>query len=416
MPPLWHRTRLQLLEDTPLSTDLTVLLDSLGVLQTLQRLLDKERGFDPLLHQHSAVLEALLSRLNQRTASTMLVKVKSHCGTLLNEAADALADDGTELDPTGPDPAPPTTYLHYLDTSTSDPSKQDPKTRHPDARNKAWLNKLRAWKATSYSDKIDNKTLNHMNRPELNRHHFNSAIRSQAMDMTDTAGKRVLQAYCGAFPTRHKLWEQGQSPTPFCAFCPTTFEHMQHWQCQCPQFRKSRTAAHNFIWNNIAKHLTKRSTYNIITETPMRKTLFRVHEAYRSWQPDGMAMDPTSKTAFLLEFTRCSENRHSPALDAIERKDIKYQPLLESLREHNNRWTFELLTFPIGYLGSIPTDTYHRHLATLNVDDKHHDSIMTTTSTAAMVSFSKMATERMAAINTHTDKPKTRSQRPPRRF
>eukprot|EP00961_Rhodomonas_salina_P298526 3938156-Rhodomonas_salina.4 len=191
---------------------------------------------------------------------------------------------------------------------------------------------------------------------------------------------------------------------------------MTHWQCQCPQFRKSRTAAHNFVWNNLSKHLTKRSSYNIITETPMSKTHYRVNEAYRSWQPDGMAIDSDSKTAFLLEFTRCSESRNSPTLDAIERKEIKYEPLLESLREHNNQWKFELLTFPIGYLGSIPTDTYHKHFDTLNIEAKHHDYIMTTTSTAAMISFSKMASERTMAINAKGDKTQPTDRRPRQRF
>ena len=72
-------TLLQLLLVTPHDKELTVLLDSLNVMQTLRKLLAKERDFSPLLHDHRAALQAILDILVARTAPTTLVKVKSHC-------------------------------------------------------------------------------------------------------------------------------------------------------------------------------------------------------------------------------------------------------------------------------------------------------------------------------------------------
>jgi hypothetical protein len=47
---------------------------------------------------------------------------------------------------------------------------------------------------------------------------------------------------------------------------------MTHWQCLCPQFHDSRTAAHNYIWNALASLLQKHSPLSIQLETNMANT------------------------------------------------------------------------------------------------------------------------------------------------
>jgi ribonuclease HI len=245
-----------LLSLAPPTTDLTILLDSLSLMQALQDLMDKERVYDPIKHDHSAILRSILSHLNRRSATTLLFKVKSHCGSLLNELADQLAQLGTHLPPQGPDPDPAPLKLHYTPASHPDDEEVAPK-RNTITRNMDWLKNLQAWKRAEYTK--PDKTFTFMTRKNFSRDLFNTAIRSTAYGLTDTGAKQVLQAFCGSFPTRHKLWLQGRSHTPFCAFCPTTPEYMTHWQCTCPQFKDSRVAAHNYIWTALAALLQKHS-------------------------------------------------------------------------------------------------------------------------------------------------------------
>ena len=85
-----------LLLETPPSCQLTVLMDSLGLLQTLQRW--GRLDFSPLpeVQKHLDIICPILELLAARTATTTFVRVKSHSGVPLNEAADVLADMETE--------------------------------------------------------------------------------------------------------------------------------------------------------------------------------------------------------------------------------------------------------------------------------------------------------------------------------
>jgi hypothetical protein len=239
-----------------------------------------------------------------------------------------------------------------------------------------------------------------MRRPNAGRALFNAALRSSAHELTDTGAKQVLQAYTGTFPTRHKLWIQGRSHTPFCAFCPTEFETMTHWQCLCPQFRESRTAAHNYIWSVLATLIKRHSDYQILLESPMAAAGVTVDPLFRHWQPDGIATSPSGNTVLILEFCRCSDDRKASQPAALERKAIKYEPLLSSARQLNPRLTITLLTFSIGFIGSLDYELYCQHFRALNIT-ADIDPILTSVLTATMSAFSRMAAERTIAINLH---------------
>eukprot|EP00961_Rhodomonas_salina_P144047 1939008-Rhodomonas_salina.1 len=70
-------------------------------------------------------------------------------------------------------------------------------------------------------------------------------------------------------------------------------------------------------------------------ETQMSRSTLLHSPAYTNWRPNGLAYDPDTDTIMLLEFTRCSDSRHDALLEAVERKEIKYQELLDDLRLHN---------------------------------------------------------------------------------
>ena len=72
-------------------------MDSLCLLQTLQRWGRLDFSPRPEIQKHYDIIFQILELLAERTATTTQVKVKSHKGIPLNEAADVLADAGTEF-------------------------------------------------------------------------------------------------------------------------------------------------------------------------------------------------------------------------------------------------------------------------------------------------------------------------------
>jgi hypothetical protein len=179
---------------------------------------------------------------------------------------------------------------------------------------------------------------------------------------------------------------------------------MTHWQCLCPQFHDSRTAAHNFIWNSLAALLQKYSRLDIQLEQDMASTSLQVDPQYKNWRPDGIAWDNQKNLVYLLEFTRCSDNRNLPTPQALERKEMKYGPLLDSLCSLNPLLEIRLVTFAIGYIGSLNHSIFQSNLTSLGVSPGHHDTIRQATITATLSAFAKMATERTIAHNTRAPK------------
>eukprot|EP00961_Rhodomonas_salina_P246917 3336116-Rhodomonas_salina.1 len=85
---------LELLLTLPPTIQLTVLSDSLSLLRLLNNYHRRGFRFQPLQHQELDLLERILDALRERTAETLLVKVKSHTGIELNAEADRLAKQG----------------------------------------------------------------------------------------------------------------------------------------------------------------------------------------------------------------------------------------------------------------------------------------------------------------------------------
>jgi hypothetical protein len=84
----------------------------------------------------------------------------------------------------------------------------------------------------------------------------------------------------------------------------------------------------------------------------------------------------------------------------MERKETKYQSLLDDLRSNNNAWTFDLHVTAIGYL----TSTDELHLNTLydrlDIQPQHCDNITRHLVCTTARAFAKMARERLASMQT----------------
>ena len=384
-----------LLQNTPNDQSLNILIDAQSLIQQIQRLTQGETHINLTKHPHRIVLQSIVDKLTlHRTAKTTLIKIKSHAGAILNERADVLANDGRTAALTGMDPHDPAHIHHTHDTIHG--TKRYESVKH---RNTTWVAKLQA----HHQPKLlaqDSTTYKFMIRDRQARQHIKKAVTQTTDDFTDKDGKHFLQAYTGTFPTKHKLWLMNRSDSGFCPFCPHELEHMVHWQCLCPHFHDSRQAAHNAIVQSFHSDLRRHAhkEWTITTETPMRSTTFATTQPHRNWQPDGIATRKTSKQAILLELTRCDDDRHNINLAARERKEIKYDDLLQDLRDHNNNWTFDLHTTAIGYLSSTDTDHLAHLYRRLNIPPKSWEKITQNLVNATVRAFAKMARERQAAL------------------
>jgi hypothetical protein len=140
-----------------------------------------------------------------------------------------------------------------------------------------------------------------------------------------------------------------------------------------------------------------------------------VDHLFSRWQPDGIAYEPGGSKVHLLEFTRCADDRKAPPLHVVEHKLIKYSTLLDSIRHHNPQLQVDLLTFSVGYLGTLDPHQFTDHFKALLVPDKHWAPTIKTTIMATMSSFTKMAGERTAAMHSRAPKltPNIWAGRPP---
>ena len=400
---------LQLLLESPLDTPLTVLVDSLALLQNIQRNASKEASIDLRHHDHYYILEPLLQQLYLRTAPTHFVKIKSHAGSTLNEAADVYANDGASMDPEGDfaEQPPILSYWTYATSTTKDDlgNSTSTTTQQPlistAQRDKTWKQQAHLQQRQRINLN-PNTTTAYLGRQDAGRRHLRRALTSTSHGMTPAKAKQAMQALCGTFPTNHKLSLMRKIPNPDCDFCPGTAEHMCHWQCLCPQYDDARTAAHNRIWSSLYSHIKRHADtkWQLTAETPMLNTHLRVRPEYHRWTPDGMAYDTTLDILYLLEFTRCFDDRkHDSVLQALERKDIKYDDLAQDLKRRNQDIKdARVLTFAIGYISTTHETRMLQSIAFFGLTPLQATKTLQEAITCTLAEFGTMARTRTAAI------------------
>eukprot|EP00961_Rhodomonas_salina_P018213 244844-Rhodomonas_salina.2 len=74
-------------------------------------------------------------------------------------------------------------------------------------------------------------------------------------------------------------------------------------------------------------------------------------DIYSRWKPDGITYDSMTDTSTLLEFARCNNSRHSTLLEAVERKQVKYQVLLDAATYDSTTLTLGSSSSCSRYLG-----------------------------------------------------------------
>eukprot|EP00961_Rhodomonas_salina_P011337 152147-Rhodomonas_salina.3 len=203
--------------------------------------------------------------------------------------------------------------------------------------------------AADLHSREDNVTTRFYTRANAGRQHIKTVLNSKAHNMPDGSGKTFLQASTGKFPVYQNLAKWGTAESPDCPFCPWMEETVLHWQCQCLQFDDPQTAAHNSIWNVTTAQILRAAQHHwtFLLESPIGRTNLLCSQAYENWLPDGLCYDPDSNAITLLEFTHRSYASHNSLLAAVERKEIKYDVLLDNLRLRNPSISFSLSTFAI---------------------------------------------------------------------
>ncbi len=115
-----------------------------------------------------------------------------------------------------------------------------------------------------------------------------------------------------------------------------------------------------------------------------------------------MAIHPPSRTLILLELTRCNDSRQNSLQAATNRKEKKYEKLLQDLADRNNHWTVSMQTTAIGYLTSVQVSSLTSLYQDLHIPTRHHyiitDSLIKVTARA----FAKMARERLTSLHNST--------------
>ena len=261
---------------TPLDIPLTILSDSLTSLVALIN--TRRRDFSMRLRRHPQrqQLEDLIGPLNQRTAQTLLVKIRAHTGEPLNEAADEEAGRAANLSQeTHPSPNP---ALCYFSDGEGGPPKLWSSRLAIALSERIASRDLDTWRKTltslddlpRYSGKLPkgamNRTETFLNRKDCCRDLLGASIRSMGKSPT---ARRLLQALGNTYPVQSKLHQWRQTPSPACRLCHCTSETLCHSQCVCPKLARARRSAHHHGWTAVIAGISKNTTNDWSFHTEM---------------------------------------------------------------------------------------------------------------------------------------------------
>ena len=332
-----------LLQETPPELALTVLMDSLGLLQTLQRWGRLDFAPKPEVQKHFDIILPILELLNQRTALTTLVKVKSHAGVPLNEAADALAELGN-ADPSLICSPEDTTHRLRPLTLEGDPiaNLATHLRKHYSDSTKARLTALDGIMSRGFLE------------PCRGQKFLGKALKA----MPSKEKRRLLRTLGGVFPCNHWLARINVVSSPDCPLC-GKLDHFSHRVLTCGAVPDAITAAHNTVWAALFKTLCSHLdlTWTKIYDTVVNRTDIPCVE-HSHLKPDGILSQESTKTLYVLEFKRTNDFFPDSFSRAFLRKLVKYKPLLESLRTSNPWWTVELFIFSLGDRGLLDEERW----------------------------------------------------------
>jgi hypothetical protein len=372
--------------------------------------------------------------LNERHAAgvvTRFVKVKSHRGEPLNEAADALASAAAEAeDSLLPGPLhlePDAVHFHlpglgvpvewsatvrkHLTQVAAEQAAADltlPRrdgTARPVPITTAWL--LRQ----DQGRQVLGRTLHGMK--------------------TDSSKRRVLQTLAGAFPGNALLCRWNLRATATCDLCACPAETQAHIQCVCPALKGARIAAHHTLagmvfdtvrdaggswavyreltaaglqgipvpadamadWYRMCDELTDQ---DLATETEADLALA---SGIRKKRPDGWAVHWGRRRVRILEFTRCNDYRQDWRETTEAYKSDRYQPLRDKMTEALPRgWSVEIVNFTLGIRGSFAETQWTAALASLGVSATGVTHLMEALVAQCLTELTELYSTRAAAL------------------
>ena len=418
-------------QDCPTDTDLTVLTDSLSCMQMLKSL--QRRDFPLWLYRHPIrqLLKQTVRAINARAAAgavTRLIKVKSHRGELLNEAADSMAATAAELDPCRPlDLDPEAVYFYHKGA----PVEWDSQLRDHLVQVAADVNLQRIGREQRRRDgsvapaHIPLSTA-WLLRPDQGRSTLGGVLGS--MKITPRK-RRILQSIAGTYPSNAVLFKWKRTNSPACLLCGGASETLAHIQCRCPALKEARIRAHHtlaaMLWGRLTNLSKEWQIHREVSVAAMSSIDAPLH--YRdTWQracdditdqdlegsddadtsaellrkrPDALALRWKTKTVAILEFTRGYDWRPNWHTETDQYKTARYLPLRDKLQRClGDAWSVEVVPFTIGVRGSYEETAWAARLARFGLTGTQVTALMTDLVTNCLTEHDAILLTRIAAI------------------
>ena len=368
-----------------------------------------------LWQKHADIIKLILTCINQRSAPTHVVKVKSHRGVYLNEQADieagkAAAADSDQVDTRYPFPLPPGRLMLF---TWKEPA---PKGKGEISKSVAEINEVfKKWKVTSdvqvaaaarLADTMGGSFL-----LEQGWGHHLYALSRRQRAWTTQEERRWQQMVGRVFPVNPYLHRIGKHTNGECKWCKhCTRETLTHFQSQCPQFTENRIAAHHLIVRAVVAELRNfhPTGWQFFYETPLNKLPFHfkwASEAEKSKEenrrPDCVAWNPFKKTVLFMEFTRAMDHPHTMR-EALAVKTRQYSVAAKAFRREHPSWISKTTPLIFGVRGSVITANASMELRPFALKPRQLDKVLAAGVRAAITGASDMATARMAAITAGT--------------
>jgi len=359
-----------LLETVSEDEELVVLIDSLGLLQTIRNWTRFDFAPRREVQEHYDVISQVMTLLCKRRKKTTLVKVKSHSGVPLNEGADEQAQIREEGELTVRFASEEREELIQVECGGMG-HKQirvgiEKKTRE------------RKWEELRKSATITARTLCTEGRGQR---YFPRA----KANLTHRCRRRMLQVMGGVFPCN--LWRKRINVCyhDTCVLCGKR-DTYSHRVCSCKQVHDAITLGHDTAWKalyeNLIKHVPDKTGYwfdTTLGSIPLGALQHPLGKAGK-YKPDGLVEMTDSRTLFLLEFTRTTDLWE----DSLERANIRkrdkegYRLMIEALQRARPGWNVNLITFVLGDRGLFDENQWEENWKRLKLPSsgfKHFASL-----------------------------------------
>ena len=418
-------------EECPLSVDLTILTDSLSSMRLLKSL--QRTDFPLWLYRHPVrqlvtYVTNLVNRRAEAGVMTRFFKVKAHRAEPLNEAADVLASDAAELDPSRPlDLDPEAIYFYHQGVPIEwDASLRESLTRVAAAQGAALIGKPTRRKDGSVTPAHVPLCAEWLLRPDQGRNVLGDVLRKMKISASK---RRTLQSLAGMYPSNAILFKWKLAQSPACSLCGCSAETMAHIQCVCPALKEARIRAHHNLvkrlWDRLGQASTRFVIYREMTveslqgvEAPLdcrdewHRALDELMDSDLAGpdseveaadllgkRPDGVAFHWGRKTVLILEFTRGYDWRAGWHQDIERVKTERYTPLRDKLSHCLGQgWTVEIVAFTLGVRGSYHEPTWRAGMERFGLRGRDAKELMTELVTKCLAELDELYIVRSAAL------------------